>query len=187
MIQSKYKFTSEIGVAASKIAFKTKSKKKEKFIFFAVPIALIIMIAILIYDIKKDNNIVMDIILIGLLIVLVGLNLFMPLLIERSQRKYLSQVDEGQFDYLISEYDKGKFKEKLYKDNKMLYCNEITIDKLMSFKEFELNGVKYFMVLFTNYISLVFDTTAFETGSYEDLLNICTKALSNGVKTKSKK
>lgn len=177
MIQSKYKFTSEIGAEASKVAFKTKSKKKEALIYIGVPVALVIMIGILIYDINKGNSIIFDVVLLALLVVLVALNLVMPFIISKTQKKYLSKIDETQFDYLISEYEKGKFKEKIYKDNKMLYCNEVAVDKIMSFKEFELKGNKYFLVLFNNYACIVFDLNNMTIGGRDDLLNLCLNTL----------
>jgi len=187
MIQSKYNFNKEIGVEASKVAFKTKSKKKELFLAFAVPVALIVMIGVLIYDIHKGNSLIFDIILLALLVFLSGLNFFMPFVVAKSQNKYLTKIEDEKFDYFISEYHKGKFKEKIYKDNKMVFCNEVEIDKLMSFKEFELNGVKYFLVMFNNYASLVFDTTNFVEGSFDELIAVCENAVKNKEKVKSKR
>ena len=61
MIQSKYRYTKELGIKAGQLAFKLRSKKKDLLINIFVPIAILLIIGILIFDIYKGASIVLDI------------------------------------------------------------------------------------------------------------------------------
>lgn len=183
MIQSKYKFNVEISAQAGKLAYKLRSKRKDMFLNIAIPIALVIMTCLLIYDITHDVNYALDIVLLGLLVAIEIMNLIMPIFIFKSQKKYLTQMEALESDYQISEYDKGVFKEKIYKDNKMLYLNEMSLDKLINYTEFE----HYIVLIFNNFATLIFDTDAFEFGGKDELIKLCEKAKSvNSLKKKKK-
>ena len=171
MIQSKYKQTEQMGIKASKLAYKLKSKKKDLLINVFVPIAVLLMIGVLIYDIKKSANIVLDIILLALLAVIEVMNFVMPFVISNAQKKHFKELEKLNYDHYIVEYDNGKFKEKIYKDNKMLYANEIPVEKLVNYAEFD----HYFLLLFNNFSYLVFDLNSMQNGSRLDLLNVISK------------
>ena len=87
------------------------------------------------------------------------------------------------YDYYISEYNKNIFKEKIYKDNKLIYANEISADKLANFAEFE----HYLLLVFDNFASLVFDLDCMQEGNKEDLLNLVNGLISNNKLKKSKR
>lgn len=171
MIQSKFGFNVDVFSKASKVSYKLKSQKKEKFIQIGVPIAFILMICVLIYDIRKDANIVFDIILLALLLVLEVLNLFMPKIIYKTQNKYLKKLEQENFDFYISEYDNGTFKEKLYKDNKVVFINKIEAEKLVNYT---IDG-NFIILIFNNYATLVFDKNNLVSGTEEELLQIVEK------------
>lgn len=183
MIQSKYKHTTELGVKAGQLAFKLRSKKKDTLINIFVPIAILLMVGVLIFDIYKGANIVLDIILLVLLVIIEIMNITMPFIIARSQKKYLKNLEAQEYDYYITEYNKGVFKEKIYKDNKMVYANEITAEKLIGYAEFE----HYVLVVFDSFASLVFDTDNMQEGSKEDLIKVIKSNISNNQVIKSKK
>lgn len=168
MLQSKFKYSADMASKASKLAYKLKRGKKDKIIMFAVPIAIILMVAILIYDINKENSIVFDIILIVMLIAITILNLIMPVIASKTQAKYFKKVEEMNYDYFISEYNKGVFKEKVYKDNTLVMANEVDRTKLQNYAQFD----HYLMLVFSNYAMLIFDLNAMQEGSSDELLKL---------------
>ncbi|MBQ8430613.1 MAG: hypothetical protein IJX26_01545 [Clostridia bacterium] len=178
MVRSNYKFSSELAAKSGKYAYKLRSKKKDLFVNIFVPIGIIIMLSILIYDLVKGNNPAIDIVLLVLLCVLEGLNIFMPKIIYNSQKKYAKKLEDQNYDTFISEYNKGVFKEKIYNNNKMVYCNEVSIDRLANFVEFE----HYFLFIFNNYASVIFDLENLEEGTREDLLKLASSSLANKTK-----
>ena len=183
MIQSKYKFNAEVTANANKLAYKLRSKRKDMFINIAVPIALIIMIALLVYDITHKNNLTIDIILVVLLVVIEIMNITMPTIIYKSQKKYLKKMEALDSDYYIAEYEKGIFKEKIYKDKAMIYANDISFDKLVNYAEFE----HYIVFIFNNYATLIFDLNALESGTREELIKLGEKAREFNTLKKKKK
>lgn len=183
MIQSKYEFNLDASATAGKIAYKLRAKRKDMWVNIAVPIALIIMACILIYDILNGKSFVLDVVLIVFLVAIEIMNLCMPILIFKNQKKYLKQIEALKSDYFISEYSKGVFKEKIYKDNKMLYFNEISIDKLFDFAEFD----HYVVLIFNNYATLIFDLNNFEMGSKDELMEILNKVKNLNANSKKKK
>ena len=167
MIQSKYEYSTELGIKAGQMAYKLRSKKKELLINIFVPIAILLMIGILIFDVNKGSNIVLDIVLLILLAIIEIMNIFMPYMIAQSQKKYLKHIQSLNYDYYISELNKNVFKEKIYKDNKMIYANEIKAARLVNYAEFE----HYVLVVFDNFASIIFDTERMQQGTKEELIN----------------
>ena len=183
MFQSKYKFSASTTASASKLAFQLRGKKRDILVHIGVPIAMLIMISILVYDIIKSNNIVFDIILIVALLSLEVLNFLMPMLVFKSQKKYLARLEAENFDYCLAEFDKGEFKEKFYKDKKMVYCNTISADKVVNCAEFE----HYYIVIFNNYTALLFDLDQMEIGNADDLKAKINKLIETNKLIKPKK
>ena len=183
MFQSKYKFNADVTATASKLAFKNRGKKRDILVHISVPIAVIIMVAILVYDIINSNSFVFDIILIVMLVVLEVLNLCMPMIVFKSQKKYLKRLEAEDFDYCLAEYDKHEFKEKFYKDKKLVYSNAISEDKVANFAEFE----HYFIVIFNNYTALLFDTNQMEIGDADSLKTTVKAIIDTNKLTKPKK
>ena len=175
MIQSKYTNSLELSIKAGKLAYKLRAKKKDLLINIFVPIALIAMIGILIYDINKRSSILLDVVLIVLLLVIESVNIFMPFIIARTQKKYFKKVAELNYDYFISQYDKGVFKEKIYKNNKLIYANEISADKLINYVEFD----HYFLCVFDNFAGILFDVQTLESGQLEQLKNVVNSIIIN--------
>ena len=182
MLQSRYKFNSEISAKASKLSYKSQNKKKELFINISIPLAIALMIGILIYDIIKSKNFVFDIILLVLLIVVEAMNISMPHIIYASQKRYLKKLDNLKLDYCIAEYDNGKFKEKYYKDKEMIYFNEIDADKFSSYSYFE----NYIFIFFNNFLALIFDLNEISEQDKQELIKLVEK-LSSLAPTKKRK
>lgn len=180
ILQSKYKCNSEIAIKSSKIAYKLKRAKKDKFAFWATPFALMIMIGIMIYDIVKSNSLVLDIILVVALFVLQILNLVMPIISSKMQEKYFKKLDELNYDYFISEFNDGVFKEKIYKDSQLIMCNQVPIEKLQNYAVFD----NFLVAVFNNYAMLLFDLDNMQMGTKEDLIKLLDTAM--GLKKKKK-
>lgn len=175
MIQSRYKNNLELSIKAGKLAYKLRAKKKDLLINIFVPLALIAMVAILVYDINKGASIILDVVLIALLLVIECVNIFMPFMISHTQKKYFKKMDELNYDYNISEYSKGVFKEKIYKDNKLIYANEVSADRLINYIEFD----HYFLCVFDNFAGIIFDIETLENGQLEQLKNIVNSIIIN--------
>lgn len=167
LIQSKFKYDSKVAGQASKLAYKLNKKTKDKIVFWSIPIAFAIMVGILIYDIIKQNSLVLDIVLLSILVVIEAMNLFMPLIISKMQAKYFKKIDELNYDYFISEYNKGIFKEKIYKDNQIIVANEVGAEKFSNYGIFD----HYLVVVFNNFAMLLFDMNEMQSGTKDDLLN----------------
>lgn len=174
MIQSKYKPTVELNLKAAKLAYKIKSKKKDLLINIFIPIALVLMIGVLIYDLNKNASIIFDVLLIVLLIVIEAVNLCMPIIISRSQKKYNVMLEGLNYDQYIVEYNNGVFKEKFYKDNNIVFANNVSADKLVGFEQFD----HYIVLAFETFASITFDTDAMQSGTKQDLLLLCAQLLS---------
>ena len=183
IFQSKFKYDSKTAIEASKLAFKAKRGLKDKIIFWSIPLGILIMTAILIFDLKRHNSLVLDFILIGCLVAIEILNLCMPLIVSKSQAKYFKKLDELNYDFFLSEYNKGVFKEKIYKDNQMMLANQISIDKLQNYITFE----HYLVLIFSNFAMLIFDLDEMVQGNKEDLLKFVESTTAVNKKSKSKK
>lgn len=183
ILQSKYKYDSSLGIRASKLAYKLNRSKKDKIVFWSIPIGLLIMIGILIFDLKRDNNLVLDFVLIGLLIAVETLNLVMPIIISKSQIKYFKKLDNLEYDYFISEFNKGIFKEKVYKDNELILANQISIEKLKNYGLID----NYMVLVFSNFAMLVFDMDNMQMGTKEELQKLVDTTIGLNKHSKKKK
>lgn len=183
ILQSKYKCNSEIAIKSSKIAYKLKRAKKDKFAFWATPVALLIMIGVMIYDIVKSNSLVLDIILVAALLLVQILNLVMPIIASKMQAKYFKKLDELNYDYFISEFNDGVFKEKVYKDSQLIMCNQVSIEKMQNYAMFD----NFLVVVFDNYAMLLFDLDNMQMGTKEDLIKLMETTMGLKKKKKSKK
>ncbi len=183
IFQSKFKYDSATAIQASKLAYKMKRGLKDKIIFWAVPFGILIMAGILIFDLKQHNNFVLDIVLIALLCGIEILNLCMPIIVGKSQAKYFKKLDELNYDFFLSEYNKGVFKEKIYKDNQMMLANQISIDKLQNYTVFD----HYLVLIFNNFAMLIFDLDEMVQGNKEDLLKLIESFVAVNKKSKPKK
>lgn len=183
MIQSRYKNNLELSIKAGKLAYKLRASKKDLLINIFVPLALAAMIGILIYDLNKGVSIVLDIVLITLLLIIQCVNIFMPLIIAHTQKKYFKKMEELQYDYCISEFNNGVFKEKIYKDNKLIYANEVSSDKLINYIEFD----HYFLCVFNNFAGIIFDTETMDKGQHEQLKNMVNSIIINRPKNLKKR
>ena len=152
-INSKFKYTIDLGVSATKTTFKLRKTTKDKVVNTLVIVFIFIMSAMLIYDIIRGAGFVLDLII---LIALCGMeifNLVMPQIIINTQKKFLRQLNLDKIDYTITEISKGKCIESYYKDDKIVMQNVCKLTELMVYHI----DNNYAYLVFKNYACAIFD------------------------------
>jgi len=152
-ISSQFKYTTELGVEATKTTFRLKKSKKDKVTHILVIVFTFIMTALLIWDIIRDAGFVIDLII---LIALIGIEIFsliMPKIIIHTQKKFLNKLDLQEMDYTITEISKGKCTETYYKDNKIVMQNVCDMNKLIAYEIRE----EHIFIVFDNFACAIFD------------------------------
>lgn len=164
-IQSKFDYTVELGLNATKQSMKLKRTKKDTIVHILVLVFIAIMSAVLVWDIKREASIVIDLIILIALVLLEIFNLIMPVVILNMQKKFLRQVFTVGFDYTLTEIDKNKCIESYYKDGKILMQNVCDMNTLVGFCE--QNG--YLFLVFNNFANGIFKIDTLENSSLEEL------------------
>ena len=72
-IHSKFKYSIELGVNATKMTFKLKKTTKDRVIHILSFAFIVLMSAVLVWDIVRDASFVLDLII---LVILVGMEIF---------------------------------------------------------------------------------------------------------------
>jgi len=152
-ISSKFKYTVDIGVEATRTAYKLKKTKKELIFNIALVVGIFAMMGLMIWDILRDASYTFDlIVLIGLVVVGI-MTIVMPIIIAHNQRKFLIQLKLEEMDYTITEIKRDKCLESYYKDGKIVMQNVCSISKLIAYQQ---KG-NYIFVVFNNFACAVFD------------------------------
>ena len=164
-IQSKFDYTVDLGLNATKQSMKLKRTKKDIIVHILVVVFIVIMGVVLVWDINRDASIVIDLII---LIALVGLEIFnltMPFVILNMQKKFLKQVFTVGFDYTLTEIDKNKCIESYYKDGKILMQNVCDMNTFVGFCEQD----GYLFLVFNNFASGIFKIDTLKNATLEEL------------------
>ncbi len=151
-IQSKFDYTVELGLNATKQSIKLKRSKKDIIVHILVIAFIGIMSAVLVWDIMREASIVIDLIILIALILLEIFNIVMPFVILSMQKKFLRQVFTVGFDYTLTEIDKNKCLESYYKDGKILMQNVCDMTDLIGFSEQD----GYLYLVFNNFATGIF-------------------------------
>ena len=152
-ISSKFKYTEDLGVEATKSTFKLKKSKKDKITHILVIVFIFIMASVLVWDIVRDVSFVLDLIILIALICAEIFNLVMPSIIIHTQRKFLRQLNLAEMDYTETSINKDKCAESYYKNNKIVMQNVCDMTKLVGY---EIKNNHIFMV-FNNFACAIFD------------------------------
>ena len=168
-INSKFKYTMDLGVSATKSTFKLKRTKKDKIAHILVVVFMFLMTGVLVWDIVRDASFVIDLII---LIALVGVevfNLVMPFIILHIQKKFLKELNLAEIEYTITAISKDKCTESYYKNNKIVMQNVCDISTLAAY-EIKDNHV---FVVFNNFACAIFDvnTLSIPLQDFEQFLN----------------
>ena len=86
MFECKYKLELEDSIKCAKYVYKSQRRKQDKIIAILIPILMVAMIAMLVYDIISKRSFVWDLVLLIALIVLECMYLIIPIMLVKSQK-----------------------------------------------------------------------------------------------------
>ena len=135
MFECDYKFSLKDAIKCAKYVYKSGRKKQEKAIAIAIPILLVITIAMLVVDITTGRKIVWDIVLIVSMLVLGGLTYAMPLIIVRAQKKQYNEQNFADMDSLHIKITNGILEESMMKDGEARLSNTHNLKTLVGYIE----------------------------------------------------
>lgn len=177
MFECNYKFTIQDASKCARYVFKSQRGGKERFLAIAVPMLLLVMVGLLVFDIVKGRPIIIDIVLIISIAVLLVLTLMLPMFVVRVQRKQYKAQNFDDMDSLKIKINNGICEEAMMKDGKAVLENSHNLKTMVSFIEDDEN------------IILLYNTGEYTCikklnliGDVERLRSVLTKAMK--VKTK---
>jgi len=116
MFKCKYKFELEDSIVSAKYVYKSQKRKQDKVIAILIPILMVAMIGMLIFDILSGNSYVWDIVLLVSLLVLEIMYLIIPTTLVASQKKSYYKQKLDTMDYLLVEIGENVCTEIMFKD-----------------------------------------------------------------------
>lgn len=135
MLECKFKYELEDSIVCAKYIYKSQKRKQDKVIAILIPILMVCMIGMLIYDILKGKSFVWDIVLLVALVVLEVMYLVMPLMLVSSQKKSFAKQKLDEMDYIQIKIDEKMCYESLVKDEKEVVNNVHNLRQLTSYLE----------------------------------------------------
>ena len=135
MFKCKYKFELDDSITSAKYVYKSQKRKQDKVIAILIPILLVSMIAMLVFDIVRGNSFVWDIILLIALTVLEVMYMIIPATLVKSQKKAYDNQKLNEMDYLLVEIDENTCKETMYKDEQAQASSVHNLRMLSSYIE----------------------------------------------------
>ncbi|MBE5740910.1 MAG: hypothetical protein E7351_00020 [Clostridiales bacterium] len=135
MFECKYKLELEDSIVSAKYVYKSQKRTQDKVIAIMIPILMLCMVAMLVYDIVMKKPFIWDIVLLIALVVLEIMYLIVPIMLVRSQKKSFVQQKLGEMDYLHVKIDENLCVETLYKDDKEMAKNIHNLKLLTSYLE----------------------------------------------------
>ena len=135
MFECKFKYELEDSLISAKYIYKSQKRKQDKIIAILIPILIVCMIAMLVYDIIKGKSFVWDIVLLVALIALEVMYLIIPIMLVSSQKKSYQKQNLDNMDYIMIKIDANSCVEALYKDEKEVTTNTHSLRYLTSYLE----------------------------------------------------
>lgn len=182
MFECKYKFEIEDSVVSAKYVYKSQRRKQDKVIAILIPILMVCIVAMLIYDIVTNHSVIWDVILLVALVVLESLYIAIPVVLVRSQKKSYKKQNLGDMDYLLVQINDTLCTEKMFKDEKEVAQNVHNLKQLTSYLEDESR-----IVLVFNNIEYVCLRKNSITGDAEKLKTHLQKTMSKNLNKKPTK
>ncbi len=180
MFECKYKFELADSLICAKYVYKSGRRKRDKVVAIMLPILIVIMVGLLIWDIVKHASLVWDIVLLSALIVLQIMYALMPLTIKMQQKKSYKKQNLSDMDYLLIKIDNnGMVSENLFKDGKSVAESAHSLRSLTSYIEDNER-----IILVFNRIEFVCLRKANLTGGVEKLKAFIEKAMQKSNKYK---
>lgn len=166
---SKFKYTVDLGVTATKTTFQLRKTHKDKVAHILVIVFMFVMAGVLIWDIIRGASFTLDLILLVVLFGVEVFNLIMPLIIVHTQKKFLKQLNLAEIEYTITEINKGKCVESYYKNDKIVMQNACDMTKLVAYQVKD----NYVFVVFSNFACAIFDinTLSIDLEEFKQLLD----------------
>lgn len=135
MFECKFKYELEDSIVSAKYIYKSQKRTQDKVIAILIPILMVAMIAMLVYDVVKNKPFVWDIVLLVALIVLEGMYLLIPLMLVKSQKKNFYNQKIDQMDYIEIKIDDKSCVETFVKDGEIKATNMHALKQLSSYLE----------------------------------------------------
>ena len=135
MFECKYKYELEDSIISAKYVYKSQKRKQDKVIAILIPILMVAMVAMLIYDIVKGHSFVWDIVLLIALVVLEIMYMIVPIMLTNSQKKYFKKQNLDNMDYLLIKIEEHICTETMFKDNEEVAKNLHNLKTLTSYLE----------------------------------------------------
>ena len=179
MFECKFKYELEDSLVSAKYIYKSQKRKQDKIIAVLIPILMVCMIAMLVYDIVKGNSFVWDIVLIAALTALEIMYLIIPIILVSSQKKAFVKQKIDQMDYIQINIDEKSCVETLVKDDEVKSTNMHSLRQLTSYLEDNTR-----IILVFNKVEYVCLRKENITGGVEKLKNHLEKIMSKTSKGK---
>ena len=179
-INSKFKYTIDLGVEATKTTFRLKKSKKDKITHILVIVFTFLMAGILVWDIIRGASYVIDLIILIALVAVEIFSLIMPKIIINTQKKFLNKLNLAEIDYTITEISKDRCTESYYKNDKIVMQNVCDMSKVVAY-ELKLN---HMFVIFDNFACAIFDLDTLSVDK-EELFQVLDKAISKNKQHKN--
>ncbi len=137
MFGCRYKFELEDSVTSAKYVYRSQRRRQDKIVAVLIPILMVAMIVMLIYDIVAGNSYAWDIVLLVALVILQALYLIIPVTLVRGQKKAYEKQKLGEMDALDIQIDDNLCIETLYKDGAEVAKNVHNLRAISSYLEDE--------------------------------------------------
>lgn len=115
MFECKFKYELEDSLVSAKYIYKSQKRTQDKVIAILIPILMVCMVAMLVYDVIKGKSFVWDIILLVALLALEIMYLIIPLMLVSSQKKSFAKQKIDEMDYIHIKIDNNSCIETLVK------------------------------------------------------------------------
>ena len=150
MFHCKYKLELEDSIKCAKYVYKSQKRKQDKVIAILIPILMVAIIAMLVWDIVSNRSFVWDLVLLVALVILEIMYLIIPIMLVRSQKKSYIQQNLADMDYLQIVIEDKQCVETLYKDEKEVAKNIHNLKFLTSYIEDQ-----HYLILIFNKVEFV--------------------------------
>ena len=178
-ITSKFKYTIDLGVKATKTTFKLRKSNKDIVMHILAILFIGIFVGVLVWDIFNSKSFVLDLVILIVLVLIEIFNCLMPLIIVSIQKKFLRQLNLEQVEYTTTEINKKKCVETFYGDGKIVLQNVTDVSKLVGYK---IDGQHVFVV-FNNYVCAIFDINTLSI-SIDEFVKCLNSIISQNQKSK---
>lgn len=135
MFKCKYKYELEDSIVSAKYIYKSQKRTQDKVIATLIPILMVAMVAMLVYDVIRKQSFVWDIVLLVALLALEIMYLLIPIMLVKSQKKAFEKQNIADMDYILIEIKDNSCEETLFKEEKEVSKMVHNLKSLTSYLE----------------------------------------------------